>query len=142
MKTPKLTIKHSSFLRAPEEVPLGASRNPGSQKQPFALSLSKGVSPPVSFSCLNFAGGSPAAGNFLLLAQKKVTKEKGTLVRRSFGLPCVARAAGRLRNSRTLSISGYWLGCERLVALELLRARTVLADCLPATLRYSAAHKG
>jgi hypothetical protein len=47
----------------------------------------------------NFAGGSPAAGDFLLLAQKKVTKENGTLVRRSFGLPCAARPAGRLRNS-------------------------------------------
>jgi hypothetical protein len=44
----------------------------------------------------NFAGGSPAAGYFLLFAQKKVTKEKGTLARRSFGLPCAARPAGRL----------------------------------------------
>src|ERR1043166_8914299 len=31
-----------------------------------------------------FAGGSPAAGNFLLLAQKKVTKEKGTPLNRPF----------------------------------------------------------
>jgi len=29
-----------------------------------------------------FAGGSTAAGNFLLFAQKKVTKEKGTLPHR------------------------------------------------------------
>jgi len=62
-----------------------------------------------------------------LLAQKKVTKEKGTLLRRPCGLPCVARAAGRLppkmtsfgaRNSRTYSISGYRLGCECAVLLE------------------------
>jgi len=50
--------------------------------------------------CFNFAGGSPAASDFLFLAQKKVTKEKGTLPRRPFGVPCVARVAGRLRNSR------------------------------------------
>jgi hypothetical protein len=59
---------------------------------------------PVWRSCFNFAGGSPAAGDFLLLAQKKVTKEKGTLLSRPFGVPCVARAAGRLRNSRDASI--------------------------------------
>ena len=45
------------------------------------------------------AGGSPAAGIFLLLAQKKGTKEKGTPFRRPCGVPCVARQAGRLRNS-------------------------------------------
>jgi len=47
----------------------------------------------------NFAGGSPAAGYFLLLRQKKVTKEKATPIRHPFGIPCVARLARRLRNS-------------------------------------------
>ena len=45
------------------------------------------------------AGGSPAAGIFLLLAQKKGTKENGTPFRRPCGVPCIARPAGRLRNS-------------------------------------------
>ena len=31
------------------------------------------------------AGGSPAASHFLLLRQKKVTKEKATLLRHPFG---------------------------------------------------------
>ena len=78
---------------------------------------------------LLLAGGSPAAAYFLLSGQEKVSKEKsaptryraapvreGRLqllpqtglrltslscapVRRSFGLPCAARCAGRLRNS-------------------------------------------
>jgi len=42
------------------------------------------------------AGGSPAAGIFLLLAQ-----EKGTPFRRPCGVPCVARQAGRLRKRGT-----------------------------------------
>ena len=54
----------------------------------------------------NFAGGSPAAGHFLLCGQKKVTKENAALPSRPFGVPCVARATGRLCNSRTFSISG------------------------------------
>ena len=37
-------------------------------------------------SC-DVAGGSPGAGYFLLLRQKKVTKEKATQVRRPFGVP-------------------------------------------------------
>ena len=51
------------------------------------------------------AGGCPAASYFLLLRQKKVTKEKATRVRRLSGdetagqLPCAARSVGRLRNS-------------------------------------------
>jgi hypothetical protein len=45
------------------------------------------------------AGGSPAAGIFLLLRQKKGTKEKATPFHRPFGVPCVARQAGRLRYS-------------------------------------------
>jgi len=46
----------------------------------------------------NTAGGSPAAGDFLLLAQKKVTEEKGTLLRRPSGsLRCSrGRAAAEL----------------------------------------------
>ena len=44
-------------------------------------------------------GGSPTAGYLLLLRQKKVTQEKATPFRRPFGVPCVARQAGRLRNS-------------------------------------------
>ena len=47
----------------------------------------------------NFAGGSPAAAYFLLCGQEKVSKEKAAPVRRSGGLPCAARHAGRLRNS-------------------------------------------
>ena len=50
---------------------------------------------------LKFAGGSPAAGNFLLRRQKKVTKENATPVRCSFGVPCAARPSGRLCNSRS-----------------------------------------
>ena len=38
--------------------------------------------------CLD-AGGCPAAGSFILLAQNKGTKQKGTLPRRTFGLPSV-----------------------------------------------------
>jgi hypothetical protein len=49
---------------------------------------------------VNFAGGSPAASHFLLLRQKKVTKEKATPVCRRFAVPCVARLVRRLRNSR------------------------------------------
>jgi len=45
------------------------------------------------------AGGSPAASFFLLLAQEKETKEKGTLLNRPFGIPCVTRSDRRLRNS-------------------------------------------
>src|SRR5271168_1700904 len=41
----------------------------------------------------------PAPGHFLLLRQKKVTKEKATQVRRPFGLPCGTRSDARLRNS-------------------------------------------
>ena len=53
----------------------------------------------ASRECL-IVGGSPTAGTFLLLAQKKGTKEKGTPFHRPFGVPCVARQTGRLRNSR------------------------------------------
>ena len=45
-------------------------------------------------------GGSPTASHFLLLRQKKVTKEKATPACRPFGVPCVARLVRRLRNSR------------------------------------------
>ena len=54
---------------------------------------------PMLARCFNFAGGGPAAGYFLLSGQEKETKEKAAPVRRSFGLPCAARRAGRLRNS-------------------------------------------
>ena len=50
--------------------------------------------------CGDIAGGSPAAGDFLLRRQKKVTKENATPVRCPFGVPCAARTSGRLRNSR------------------------------------------
>jgi hypothetical protein len=40
-------------------------------------------------SNFNFAGGSPAAGYFLLLRQKKVPKEKATPIRHLFEVPCV-----------------------------------------------------
>jgi len=48
---------------------------------------------------VNFAGGSPAAGYFLLRRQKKVTQEKATPVCRRFAVPCVARLVRRLWNS-------------------------------------------
>ncbi|MDD5330894.1 MAG: hypothetical protein PHX38_12900 [Sulfuricella sp.] len=38
------------------------------------------------------AGGCPAAGAFILLAQNKGTKQKGTLPRRPYGLPPDFRA--------------------------------------------------
>jgi len=47
-----------------------------------------------------FAGGRPAAGFFLLLAQKKETKENGTLPRRSYAVPCATQSNRALRNSR------------------------------------------
>jgi hypothetical protein len=51
------------------------------------------------------AGGCPAAGNFLLLRQKKVTKEKATRVRRPSGsLRCsCANAAAELASLRQSS---------------------------------------
>ena len=48
---------------------------------------------------LKQAGGCPAVSHFLLLAQKKVTKEEGHPLPRPCGVPCAARQAGRLRNS-------------------------------------------
>jgi hypothetical protein len=93
------------------------------------------------FNC-NFAGGSPAAGHFLLCGQKKVTKENAALPSRPFGVPCVARAAGRLRNSRTCSIYGYWVGREFVVMLARPARSHSPRRLPPAALRYSAAHKG
>ena len=65
--------------------------------RPFALSLSKGEWQKTK---INTAGGCPAASHFLLLRQKKVTKEKATPVCRRCAVPCVARLVRRLRNSR------------------------------------------
>jgi hypothetical protein len=42
----------------------------------------------------NTAGGSPAASHFLLLRQKKVTKEKATQVYRPCGVPSISRKQG------------------------------------------------
>jgi len=58
----------------------------------FVLSLSKGLRGTGSQSFLVFVsgdvtGGCPAATHFLLLRQKKVSKEKATQVRRPFGVP-------------------------------------------------------
>ena len=56
---------------------------------------------PLNFKTkVKIVGGCPTASNFLLLRQKKVAKEKATPLRRPFGVPCVARLARRLRNSR------------------------------------------
>jgi len=63
---------------------------------------------------INFAGGSPAAGYFLLLRQKKVPKEKATPIRHLFEVPCVCstgQAAAELARSAARP-----------------RAQTVLAD--------------
>ncbi len=49
--------------------------------------------------CL-IAGGSPAAGYFILLAQNKVTKQ-GTPSTAPYGVPCAARQAGRLSHKGT-----------------------------------------
>jgi len=48
---------------------------------------------------LNVCRGSPAAGCFLLLRQKKVTKEKATPVYRPCGVPSKKRNQAGLRNS-------------------------------------------
>ena len=45
------------------------------------------------------AGGSPAAGYFILLAQNKVTKQKGTLFAAPVGFLRFIQPAGRLINS-------------------------------------------
>jgi len=55
--------------------------------------------PNIKFK-VNPAGGCPAASYFLLLRQNKVAKEKATPVCRRCAVPCVARLARRLRNSR------------------------------------------
>ena len=52
--------------------------------------------------CRRRAGGCPAASHFLLLRQKKVTKEKATLLLRPslrYGCPALLVCPGRLRNS-------------------------------------------
>jgi len=73
---------------------------------------------------MKFAGGSPAAGFFLLLAQKKETKEKGTLLRRPSDTLCsspsraaaqLARSASRLRAQTVLAeVSRLVCGTRRL----------------------------
>ena len=73
------------------------------------------------------AGGCPAASHFLLLRQKKVTKEKATLLLRPslrYGFPALLACPGRLRNSAPAG------------------PQTVLADIPPARLRCSAQQKG
>jgi hypothetical protein len=89
-----------------------------------------------------FAGGSPAAGDFLLCGQKKVTKEKAAPVCRSFGLPCAARRTGRLRNSRTGSTIAASRGrvCTSFLG-NFARSRSA-RRILPVQLRCSAAHRG
>jgi hypothetical protein len=69
--------------------------------QPFGLCLSKPLFLPLWLACLRLlAGGYPAASNFLLLRQKKVTKEKATLLSatplrwRCEGQPAVLGPAG------------------------------------------------
>src|SRR5271168_1869487 len=59
----------------------------------------------------------PAPGHFLLLRQKKVTKEKATQVRRPFGLPCGTRSDGRLRNSRPAGAQTVLADFPRLISV-------------------------
>jgi len=78
--------------------------------------------------CLRgLAGGSPAAGYFSCSA-KKSNQKKAAPVRRSFGLPCAARPAGRLRNSRAgamnFKVSGRF-------GVLLLQRFERLAQCSP-----------
>ena len=86
------------------DLPLSSSTEGGSVNCPWGpigtLNLSKDELP-IDFCryATKFAGGSPAASHFLLLRQKKVTKEKATQVRRCFALPCGTRPRRRLRNS-------------------------------------------
>jgi hypothetical protein len=81
------------------------------------------------------AGGSPAASHFLLFAQKKVTKEKGTRMRRPCGVPEISlgnRAAAELaggKKSRVIRTIGRPL-------------RTVLADFPRFPKEISAPHDG
>jgi hypothetical protein len=63
--------------------------------------------------------GCPAASSFLLLAQEEGTKEKGTPLHRSFGLPSICRS-------------------NRAAAELVLRTQTVLAE-IPRLDRHSEA---
>src|SRR6267154_747581 len=53
-----------------------------SSSSPFEKGGLRGICLSAGKIKINFAGGCPAASHFLLLRQKKVTKEKATQVRR------------------------------------------------------------
>jgi len=82
-------------------------------------------------------GGGPGAGDFLLLTQKKVTKEKGAPVRcrylvASCGIPALLAKAGRLRNSRSIFATAHVSGRNLWGAQW---AYSKLAQCSPTTPR-------
>ena len=63
-----------------------------------------------SFRCVDWlAGGGPAASNFLLLRQKKVTKEKATRLSGSLRF-----ASGNLRCPRKMGVRANSLHCVTL----------------------------
>jgi hypothetical protein len=74
-------------------------------------------------------GACPTATHFLLLRQKKVSKEKATQVRRPFGVPCAARENGPDENSGSLCLGGNYF--EPVLALShSLRTAPALAALL------------
>ena len=93
---------------------------------------SSGVRKGLLAYSFGLAGGSPAASHFLLLRQKKVTKEKATQVRRP-------PSGGSLRCSQTKGGSGTRGSVEALAQTVQGGARRsdILADGPPPSLRCS-----
>ncbi len=81
-------------LRQPMRAGLGW---PGAGLESFGGAYGRSAGP-VCHRDLRLAGGGPAAGDFLLCGQEKVTKEKAALCA-ALRVPCGARPIGRLRNS-------------------------------------------
>ena len=81
------------------------------------------------------AGGCPAASHFLLLRQKKVTKEKATRVRRLSGdeaagqLPCAAHVGGRASQTRCAQTAKPDIPRRRCAARRLSRESRGATAC-------------